>query len=367
MQTRSVLFVTVAAFCVGVLIAASTVLGPGRLISLLIPYVTCDIADEVCRARMRADARLRLRFGDDENALAIYRDLSRAGDLTAGFQIGWHHDEAYRALVGRALAAATILAEATQYAYSDAPSGANFEAAVDRHAAPQTKQEQRDGARALAYLWYRWAAQRGFGPAMNNLGTMYQAGITGKIDKAAARRWYIAAYDAGTPAAALNLAVLRRLGYDDPALDCKEQGGAWLPLVVLPPKQYLMADVMEHTRFRGLRSDGGVIGVIRNQMKPIPTSTPTDEAALKDGLEIVGAVARTISGSSSDNPPLYDDETEADRTSVPTFAVAQARSAARTKQRGDCAGIAVEPRALRAEAVAVRSLPGPDRQEGATP
>ncbi len=318
------------------------------LVSLVVDRVDCDRSLADCRARLRAEAETRLRLGDDRSGLAVYRRLAAAGDAKAAFQIGWYHEEAYRRAVGRPLEAGSPIVEETQFAVARLPGGSAFEALVDRHAAPQTEADRRQASRALAFLWYAQAAQRGFGPAMNNLASMYQFGITGKVDRAEARRWYIAAYDAGTPAAALNLEVLKNAGYDDPKLECLEVGGSWLPLMIVPPVEYLHVDVIEHTRFRGLRSDRHIVGMIGMLVQGMPIATPVAREARGAALEVLKSSVRLVAGPGTDGWPLYDDETPESRKTIPTFAEGRQEALKRQTARGDCRGVRTDPRKQRA-------------------
>lgn len=255
-------------------------------------------------------------------------------------------------MVGRSLAASTPIAEEAQYPIGKLPDGAAFEVLVDRYAAPKTASEQTEAHRALAFLWYGRAAQAGFGPAMNNLASMYQFGITGKVDKGRARSWYVAAYDAGTPVAALNLARLRTIGYDDHRLDCMEQSGNWLPLVIIPPPQYLHEDVIQHTRFRGLPSDRTIVVLIETLMKGIPTSTAAEQATLKSALEVIASSVSLAKSSGSSGWPVYDDESPEEQKKVPTFSGLPVN----TGTSGNCGSIPPDPRTIRAGDLALQRL-----------
>lgn len=60
---------------------------------------------------------------------------------------------------------------------------------------------------ALASKWYERSSEKGFAPAMNNLGQLYLHG-NGKVqDKVEAFKWTLAAAKAGNPVAAWNLAL----------------------------------------------------------------------------------------------------------------------------------------------------------------
>jgi hypothetical protein len=62
----------------------------------------------------------------------------------------------------------------------------------------------------LAMDWYRNAADKGFAPAMNNLGELYLFGPD--RDVRAAFNWHLLAAHAGNPVAAINVSLAYRIG-----------------------------------------------------------------------------------------------------------------------------------------------------------
>lgn len=62
----------------------------------------------------------------------------------------------------------------------------------------------------LAMDWYRKAAEKGFAPAMNNLGELYLFGP--QRDVRAAFNWHLLAAQAGNPVAAVNVSLAYRIG-----------------------------------------------------------------------------------------------------------------------------------------------------------
>lgn len=63
-----------------------------------------------------------------------------------------------------------------------------------------------------AETWYRKAADRGFAPAMNNLGQLYLQGLTGQRDPVEAFRWHLAAAKLGNYPGSLNVSMAYRSG-----------------------------------------------------------------------------------------------------------------------------------------------------------
>lgn len=312
------------------------------LAAVFVPNVVCDDAEALCRSRKRAQADLYFKAGDEGRGVAVLRRLARGGDLPAMFHLGWHHEEVYRAAVGRALEAGKAIPEEATFGPSGLPSGEAFEALVDARSAARDEARRRDDARALAFLWYAKAAAGGFAPAANNLASMYQFGLIGHRDQRAARRWYLAAYDAGSPVAAFNLETLRIHGYDDPDIDCMDhQGPGWLPLTQAPAEVDMTDPTLTRTRFRG-RAVGANLKILLRDMA-LRVSDP--EAWMR------AAVAKPL----EDRFPKFggddwdfDDEDPATRNHVPTFEEAQARSAERDARNRSCESNArSDPRADR--------------------
>lgn len=300
------------------------------LAAVFVPNVTCDDAEALCRSRMRAQADLYFRAGDAGAGTAVLRRLTRRGDLEAMFHLGWQYEEVYRAAVGRALEAGKALPEEATFGPSGLPSGEPFEALVDARSKSSDAAARRDDARALAFLWYAKAAAGGFAPAANNLASMYQFGLIGHRDQAAARRWYLTAYDAGSPVAAFNLEALRIHGYDDPDIECMEsRGSGWLPLVRAPAEADMKDGILTRTRFRGRALGEGTKILLRDMALRISDPEAWIRAAVAKPLE---ERFSRVGGESWD----FDDDDPATRNHVPTFEEAQARSADRNARIRSC-------------------------------
>lgn len=321
--------------------------------SLLVPKVECDAAEDLCRKRLRAQAQLYFGADDPATAVKVLRPLALAGDAVAAFQLGWHHEEIYRAGVGRRLEAGSTLPEVSVHGPDGLPEGEAFVALIEARSAPADAKEALDAARALAFLWYAQAARKGFAPAANNLGSMYQFGLLGRRDEVAARRWYLVAYDAGSPVAAYNLERLRIMGYQDRAIECTERaGGGWLPLVRAPNRDDMFDDVLMHTRFRGRGVGRPMRDLLATQVSRFvspqawadeitaPPRTPGLWTGLVDEVKY--------------GEPKWDfddEEPAAGQKPLPTFEEARAASVARDLRTGDCSGARADPRSYRVQAM----------------
>lgn len=300
--------------------------------SLLVPTVVCDVTEDLCRDRMRSEAELAFRAGDEARGVAVLRRLTRLGDRRAMFDLGWHHEEVYRAAVGSALAAGVPIREAVDLAPEDLPGGDRFEALVDARLPSSDGASRIDDARALAYLWYARAAGAGFAPAINNLATLFWSGIVGGRDELAARRWYLKAYDAGSPVAAFNLEAMRGKHYADAATECLEQAGAgWLPLVMVPAADDMKDSVLERTRFRGKPLDRAFRVLVKDMVLRVTDPEAWMREAVASPLE-----RRLSSWSGRGGDVVFDDEDPATRNALPTFEERVAEDRRREGRRGAC-------------------------------
>jgi TPR repeat protein len=83
---------------------------------------------------------------------------------------------------------------------------------------------------AHALEWYRKAADKGFAPAMNNLGQLYLSGLAGPTQPEKAIEWIIAAAKAGNPVAAMYLSMAYMSGEFVPVDGAQSQfWSTWLP------------------------------------------------------------------------------------------------------------------------------------------
>lgn len=317
------------------------------LAAALVPSVSCDIGDDLCRQRLRAQAELYFSAGDDAAGSAVFRRLYLAGDIRSAFFLGWHHEEIYRKAVGLPLPAVERLPEDRLHGADGLPRGDGFLKLVDARSVNHDASTRVDDARAKAWLWYAAAAQAGFAPAANNLAQMYRSGIVGPSDQLSARRWFVAAWDRGSPVAAYNLEAMRIAGYDDPTTDCIEEvGRGWFPLINRPADIDMTEQVLTRTRFRGRPIDPPFRVEIEREV--LRLRDPEKWRSLHDDLgHLLEQPAPTFAYV---EVPLYDDETLASRKTVPTFEEARDADRARAKRRGDCSAVPVDPRAARIRA-----------------
>lgn len=317
------------------------------------PEVNCDIADEGCRANHRAQAEFNFRAGKVAAASATLSRLVSAGDKVAAFLLGWHHEEIYRAAVGRKLVAGASVEEERRFGVLDLPRGEAFDALVAR--AMQGGGGETERARTLAFLWYAKAAQGGFAPAMNNLANMYRFGLLGAPDPANARKWFLAAYDAGSPVAAYNLENMRIKTYGVAEFDCVEQAGSgWLPLVNRPSAVDLSAEVFTRTRFRGRAPGRAIIGVIGNDVVGVTDPAVWSRAAGRPA-EQVGWIRAAIEAVKSDGDDWdYDDEVPTKPKDMPSFAAARQLAQQQEETRGSCASYSADRRSAAIEAARER-------------
>ncbi|NLH80579.1 MAG: hypothetical protein GX458_07025 [Phyllobacteriaceae bacterium] len=299
--------------------------------SLFVPRVTCDPVDDPCRQRMRAQAELYFRVGDPAQGVTTLRRLARVGDRTAMFHLGWHHEEIYRAAVGRALEAGRPLREEEQARVNGLPSGEAFEALVDARSTAAGATPTPENARALAYLWYAEAAAAGFAPAANNLASMYRFGIIERKDEAAARKWFLVAYDAGSPVAAFNLEAARIKHYDDIVVECMEsEVRSWLPLVKAPAEEDMRELVLARTRFRGR----GIDVDFRILLKDMVLRVSDPETWMRDA--VAKPLATRVSSAGAGGARDFDDEDPAQANHVPAFKEAQGEVNRQRERRKAC-------------------------------
>lgn len=152
---------------------------------------TCGTVTPRCIVRMRAMGHVWSKVDDMPRAKRWYELAAAAGDPAAMFHLAWMFEQA-----GHHDIKATFrsIAEHRQ-------SGADgLEPTV-----PRTNF-------FAAEQWYRRAADRGFAPAMNNLGQLYLDGLIGKRDPAGAFRWHLAAAKLGNYPGSLNVSMAYRSG-----------------------------------------------------------------------------------------------------------------------------------------------------------
>ncbi len=323
--------------------------GSGSLMSTVVPAANCNTADPVCRNRHRGRAYLLIKAGQAAEAREAFRTAALAGDERSQFQLGWLHEQAYRAKVGRAMATTIAVDEERFHGAEGLPKGEAFLAMVRRHTGNADPHGPVLAERTLAFLWYSAAAQAGFAPAMNNLASMYQFGMLGRIDRVKAREWYIRAYDRGNPVAAYNLERLNNL--DAPELhDCRYDG-RWLPLVLKPKPEDLLEPIFTQTRFRGRELDPGMKELIRSQVRAVGAGALAAEAE----AEPPGLIQALLDEVRYGRPiTVYDDETPEEAKTIPEWKGAANPSG--SSKIAPCDSARLDERLKRVEAAAMKDL-----------
>lgn len=166
---------------------------------LLVPQITetvirltCsqDRPSKTCIVRMRAMGDVWALKGNLLRAQQWYAKAADHGDLVAAFDLGWAYEQT---------AAANLADLVKQSASGLEPT---------RLSKPDFN---------LAATAYRKAAERGFAPAMNNLGQLYSNGVFGPAGPGSPLldegfRWMLRAAEAGNPVAAMNVSLAYREG-----------------------------------------------------------------------------------------------------------------------------------------------------------
>lgn len=285
--------------------------------------VDCDARTVDCRARLRAQGEKAFARGDVALGDAALRRAALGGDLRAAFHLGWHHEEAYRRAVGGKLEAGTGIVEESQPGIAGLPRGADFLTLTKRWEDVPAGPARPLADRTLAFLWYGWAANAGFGPAMNNLGALYQFGITGTRDRFKAQAWYERAAQAANPVGKLNNAALR-IRYGE---DCDlEQPIAFTGGFVAPPGD-LEEDVVTRTRFRGKVVPSALRGMFRVQSQL--ADTPPDQLGVFDAIRM----AAMLHGGGTDD--FKQDWDDAEEVAAVKAAVRDCREARRRQPNVD--------------------------------
>lgn len=310
------------------------------ILTVLVPSVECDSSVDRCRQRLRAQAELFVRLGDMGGAAAVLRRLARLGDPEAAFHLAWHYEERYRTAVGRLKDAATPIREAAEIEPGTLPTAKALDELIDRRLTSVDAATREESDRAFAFLWYARAATAGFAPALNNLAAMHQFGLLGVRDDLRARRWYLAAYDAGSPVAAFNLERLRVKGREDPRMACLDESTpGWLPLVRAPAEVDMRALVLARTRFRGRELDPPFRALLAEMVLRLTSPEVWIERASRSAFETENSAVPSSGGWE------YDDEDPAERKTVPVFV--PRRPSGSATDRLDCSNERPDPRKQR--------------------
>jgi hypothetical protein len=149
---------------------------------------TCSLStpSENCVTRMRAMGHTWSMWGKLSKARVSYTRAAEHGDVTAMFHLAWAYErDGYRERDAAYEARRQKRAAGVRYEdLGPEPNIASFARAVE---------------------WYRKAAAKGFAPAMNNLGELYQGGNGVPRDPREGFRLILAAAQAGNPIASWNV------------------------------------------------------------------------------------------------------------------------------------------------------------------
>lgn len=212
----------------------------------------CNAAERACAKRYAEEAARFERVGLAAAVEPLHRKAAFDGDARSAFMAGWIHEEAYRGAVGERLRSHSPLPELESTDEEDLPRGPGFVALVEK--AEREAGTANERHRRLAYLFYLRAAIDGFAPAMNNLGSMFQFGLTGVRERASTEIWYERAAGVGNPVAVLNLIRMRIRDLRDGSVSCEtvRRTGA---VAVVKTRSALTddrdPDILDRTRFRG--------------------------------------------------------------------------------------------------------------------
>jgi hypothetical protein len=233
---------------------------PTRLTEFHVAW-DCPQSDtsELCVVRMRALGHLWSAQGSLTRAEYWYGRSAQQGDPSAMFELGWLHEI-------RAIDQFKAMLEAERLGWN-----ANIHDGPDE----KTLQEIAD-TRAEAEQWYHKAADKGFAPAMNNLGELYQLGVGGDPDPSRAFNWYLAAARAGNPVGVWNLSVAYASNYgsDHDRAEAKHWL-TWNPSSGVPGD--LLWPILERTRLFELDIPADQLALIRAAAHAGSPVTPTVE------------------------------------------------------------------------------------------
>jgi len=204
--------------------------------------MTCSMTnpDAGCRRRMVAMGHVWAAKYDLERALLWYARVADLGEPDAMFHLAW----AYHA-------------SGFDDVRSFARNVGNSEADPDRLADALTRSFR------LADKWYRNAAEKGFAPAMNNLGELAVTGVLGgerKLDEAFA--WYLAAARAGNPVGAMNVSLAYRIG--EGVIQDTGEAQRWAEFVPAIDSPDLDDVTLSRTTLHGSNVDAKLRSTIRN-------------------------------------------------------------------------------------------------------
>ena len=228
----------------GLLVAAFGALTAFPQISEKIIEMTCSMTDpdQGCRRRMVAMGHTWSIKGEFERAREWYARVAGLGEPDAMFHLAWAYQMA---------------------AYGDLKQSLrDFKNSSTDDPSDRVRNALRSGNFKNAATWYRNAAEKGFAPAMNNLGDLAASGLLGDQNMPEAFAWYLAAARAGNPVGAMNVALAYRIGQgvarDEP------QAQQWANFVPAIDSPDLGDFTLARTTLHGSNLEAPVRSSIRN-------------------------------------------------------------------------------------------------------
>lgn len=177
--------------------------------------------DDVCLNRMRAAGHIFSKNGELNKAKHWYSIAAENNDEVAMFNLAWVYQE---------LAIAS-------------PDNEGMEQAME---------------------WYRKSAEKGFAPAMNNLGQLYLSGTN--QDAIEALKWHMVAAKAGNPAGTWNVMIAYRAGHGVAEDETEaKKWELWDPKNVNPKD--IISPIIERTTVFGSNIPAQEIANIRQAVK----------------------------------------------------------------------------------------------------
>jgi TPR repeat protein len=238
-------------------IAVAALSGAG-LYGLLSPGVLewrlerdCPQVTEACTARVRALAHMLSAKGQTDRAIKWYRKGADAGDPLSMFHLAWMIEQrAIEKLPTRPSAAFGMVG-----------------------VMPGALRSEFD----LATTWYRRSAEKGFAPAMNNLGQVHAHGFIGARNPEMAVHYYRMAAQAGNPVAAFNLTLAYLLG--DGVIQSGREAEKWIEWS--PSRKFSQADLQQPTLERSRLHGGMLSSNLRDKLRAAASSGPPATAKLE--------------------------------------------------------------------------------------
>lgn len=151
---------------------------------------------DLCLARMRSMGHLWSQVDEMDKAKTWYRRAADHGDAVAMFHLAWVYQE---------------FASKDHAAYLERLAALRSQEFRDPAALAAARERPDEINSELAEGWYRKSAEKGFAPAMNNLGQMLLNGPHRNID--AAFEWHMDAAKAGNPVGSWNVPIAYMAGH----------------------------------------------------------------------------------------------------------------------------------------------------------